>query len=72
MTAFSNGTEFDVWIPNWCGRCIKDHLGLAPEETYCPILSNVMADNEVPAQWTPGTDDYRDRYHCTEFEGEHA
>jgi hypothetical protein len=68
MSAFSNGFEFEMWEPNWCGRCIKDEMGGAPEGTFCPILSKVMLNNEVPPQWTPGTDDLRDRYHCSEFE----
>lgn len=68
MTAFSNGTEFDYWRPTHCDICIKDETGGAPEGTYCPILTQVFADNEVPPQWTPGTDDLRDQYHCSEFE----
>jgi len=69
MTAFSNGSEYDAWSANWCRRCTKDDMGLADEGVYCPIVTNVMVDNEVPAQWAPGTDDLRDRYHCSEFEG---
>lgn len=68
MSAFSNGSEFDAWEPNWCGKCTKDYMGTAPAETYCPILSYVMLENEIPKEWTPGTDDLRDRYHCKEFE----
>lgn len=64
MTAFSNGFEFDNWAPNWCFKCVKDDL----ESVFCPILSDVMLENEVPAQWGLGTDDLRDRYHCSEFE----
>lgn len=70
MTAFSNDTEFQYWAENWCKKCIKDDLGLAPLDTWCPILSITLAGNEVPPAWTPGTDDLRDRYHCKEFEGE--
>lgn len=69
MTAFSNGFEFDCWAPNWCHRCTKDDTGHAPEGIFCPILTNVMAINQVPREWTPGTDDLRDRYHCSAFEG---
>jgi hypothetical protein len=69
VTAFSNGFEFDCWSSNWCSMCIHDDQGLAPEGTYCAILSDVMVENEVPSEWNPGTDDLRNRYHCTKFEG---
>lgn len=68
MTAFSNSTEFEVWSYNWCERCTKDEKGGAAEGVYCPILDTVLLQNEVPPQWSPGTDDYRDRYHCSEFQ----
>lgn len=68
MTAFSNHTEFEYWSENWCGRCTKDDMGLAPEGTYCPILELPMCENRVPPEWSPGTDDLRDRYHCSGFE----
>lgn len=70
MTAFSNNFEFDAWQANWCGRCVKDDIGFAPLGTHCPILTKVMMDNTTPDQWSPGTDDLRDRYHCKVFEGE--
>lgn len=69
MTAFSNGFEYDAWSRSWCKSCIKDDSGEAPEGVYCPILSEVMLNNEIPTQWTLGTDDLRDRYHCSEFQG---
>lgn len=69
MTAFSNGFEHECWSANWCYKCTKDEIGLAPKGIYCAILTDVMADNTVPPQWTPGTDDLRDRYHCSEFRG---
>lgn len=72
MTAFSNGSEFDAWEPNWCGKCVKDYIGLGNPEIQCPIITDVLLNNTVPEQWTPGTDDLRDRYHCTEFEGKHG
>lgn len=69
MTAFSNGFEFDCWSAGWCKMCIKDDSGEAAEGVYCPIVSGVMLNNEVPPEWSPGTDDLRDRYHCSQFEG---
>ena len=59
MTAFSNGFEYDEWAGNWCNRCQR--------EDTCPLLDRVIFLNEKPAEWTPGTDDLRDRYHCPEF-----
>jgi len=59
MTAFSNATEWDYWASNWCSRCIK--------EDGCPLVTQVMVDNTVPAAWSPGSDDLRDRYHCADF-----
>ena len=63
MSAFSNGFEFESWSANWCDKCVKDD----GEIVFCPILSDVMLENVVPAQWSPGTNDLRDRYHCSEF-----
>ena len=68
--AFSNEFEFECWSENWCNRCIKDEMGRGKQDQFCPILSDVMLDNEVPKQWSDGTDDLRDRYHCSEFEGQ--
>jgi hypothetical protein len=68
MSAFSNGFEFESWELNWCGRCTKDYIGGAPADVFCPILTEVMLNNEVPPQWSPGTNDFRDRYHWSEFE----
>lgn len=57
-----------MWVGNHCWGCQKDEIGNAPEGVYCSILNSVMLENEVPPQWTPGTDDLRDRYQCSEFE----
>jgi hypothetical protein len=67
MTAFSNGSEYDAWTAHWCRKCARDEVGTAPEGTYCPILSDVIVENKVPPQWSPGTNDLHDRYHCSEF-----
>lgn len=65
MTAFSNGTEFDAWATNWCYRCVKDG---GNEPPFCPILNLLYLENKVPEEFSPGTDDLRDRYHCSEFD----
>jgi hypothetical protein len=67
MTAFSNGSEYEVWASHWCRKCARDEMGTAPEGTYCPILGVALLDNKVPPQWSPGDNDLHDRYHCSEF-----
>lgn len=64
MTAFSNGFEHECWLANRCDKCKHDD----GESVFCDILSTVMLENKVPSEWTPGTDDLRDRYHCSKFE----
>ncbi|AER48023.1 hypothetical protein SEA_THREERNGTARJAY_171 [Mycobacterium phage ThreeRngTarjay] len=66
LTAFSNSTEFEIWSINWCGRCVRDEH--ADSGFGCPILDTVYLENRVPPEWSEGTDDLRDRYHCSEFE----
>lgn len=66
MTAFSSGFEFDSWSANWCWECVRD--ADAESGLGCPILAEVFIDNAAPRQWSPGTDDLCDRYHCSEFE----
>ena len=68
VTAFSNGFEFEAWSEDWCNRCVKDGMGAGDEGQFCSLLTEVMASNEVPEQWSAGSDDLRDRYHCSEFE----
>lgn len=63
MTAFSNGTEFEIWSANWCGNCAKDD----GETVFCPILDTVFCDSEVPPQWSGMSDGLGD-YHCSQFE----
>lgn len=58
---FSNGYEWDCWSSRWCMRCQR--------EDVCPILDNVFLNEVVPPEWTPGTDDLYDRYHCSMFLG---
>lgn len=61
MTAFSNGFEFDSWAVNWCNRCAL--------YGDCGILGEAFVTNDVPPEWTSGSDDLADRYHCSEFTG---
>lgn len=64
--AFSNGTIGYNWMHNWCGCCLKD----APfrdmgKGSGCPIILNVLIDNEVPPEWIP--QERLQDYHCIEF-----
>lgn len=69
MSVFSNSTEWEIWSSGWCNRCAKDELGGAPEGTWCPIVSNVVAMNDqVPPEWIEG--EGINNYSCTQFEEE--
>jgi hypothetical protein len=67
MTAFSNHSEYDAWASHWCAKCARDEIGTAPEGTHCPILNTAILENKVPPQWSPGSNDLHDRYHCSKF-----
>ena len=44
-----NGTEGELFIDSWCGRCVRD------VNHDCPILAATMAfdvsDERYPAEW---------------------
>ncbi len=60
--AFSNGSEGDAWMENWCYRCRHDQ-----SEEGCPLLLVAML-GQTPAEWQE-----QDRmslgsqYRCTQF-----
>lgn len=64
--AFSNGTEGDAWMENWCYRCVHE---ADPDETgACPLLTVAML-GQTPAEWledSPGS--LGQQYRCIEFE----
>jgi hypothetical protein len=61
MTAFSNGSEWEIWSHNWCNQCKKDDW---PDKS-CSILEGVMIDNIIPVEFTVlSLGDYA----CKEFE----
>ena len=49
----SNGTEGEIFIASWCGKCGND-------ESTCEILTATFAyceaDSEYPLQWQLGAD----------------
>jgi len=71
--AFSNSTESEGWMANWCDQCLHE----APfrnmsKGTGCPILTVALLGEQTPAEWFEQPWGERgprlgDRYHCTEF-----
>jgi hypothetical protein len=45
--AFSNGTEADCWMENYCYRCKNDG------GAGCPLVLVVVGENRTPAEWQP-------------------
>ena len=67
---FSNGTEGEGWMANWCYRpCIQD------KNDDCPLIL-VALMGKTPAEWMEqprGDSGYKvfgDQYHCIEFRSE--
>lgn len=56
--AFSNGTEGEIWMTNWCYRC--------QHEADCPLLLVALMDR-TPAEWFEQPEGSADEYHCAEF-----
>jgi hypothetical protein len=69
--AFSNGTEWECWSYNWCGRCLRDapfrNMG---KGSGCPLVLLAMCGEQTPAEWLeqPWGENGPplDRYHCIE------
>jgi hypothetical protein len=49
MSLFSNGSEWENWSANWCGRCIRDRLS-GQTEDECPLILDVML-GETPEEF---------------------
>jgi hypothetical protein len=65
---FSNGTEGEAWMANWCHRCLRDapfRNGIAP--TGCELILTALL-GQTPAEWIE-QDRFSlgDQYHCIEF-----
>lgn len=72
-SAFSNGTEYDMWADRWCYSCVNDD---ANTEKWCPILSVALLGS-WPKEWLrrrvhwqigDGSGEYDAVDTCTEFE----
>ena len=74
--AFSNGTEGDVWMEQWCSNCEHDAAHRkGTDDVGCPLII-VALQARTPAEWEDGPRDEHGRYsmanqyHCTRFEQE--
>lgn len=57
---FSNGTEGDTWMRNWCKRCAHDHDMHDPDGVGgCTVIALAMCDfpDGWPEAWLPEPDD---------------
>lgn len=66
MSAFSNGTEFDVFCAQNCAGCVEDGLvGDGPENAQCRYIDTVFLNPELsaPSVWLPHGG--MGRYTCT-------
>ena len=70
---FSNSTEGEEWMANWCYRCLVDapyRNGISP--TGCPLILTALL-GQTPAEWIDGPRDEHgrysmaDQYHCVNF-----
>lgn len=66
---FSNGTEGEAWMENWCGRCVHDAPARHGDEgNGCPLILTAIC-GKTPIEWMrqPG---FRlgDQYHCIYFD----
>lgn len=61
---FSNSTEGDAWMHNWCHRCLND------KNSDCPLIL-IAYCGRTPSEWLE-QDSFSlyDRYHCVEFRDE--
>lgn len=69
---FSNGTEGEAWMANWCARCVHD--APARRGDYGNGCSHILTalTGQTPAEWLDQGVPYRigDQYHCIDFRPE--
>lgn len=69
-SAFSNGTEGECWMDNWCARCVNDSPEMVDRGEGCPLIL-VALSGRTPTEWIEQNPlSLSDRYHCIEFRGE--
>lgn len=69
--AFSNSTEGEAWMANWCDRCLYDLPAREGDyEEACGILLLALG-GQTPGEWVR-QEGFRlgDQYQCTQFRPE--
>ena len=67
VAPFSDAAAGDVWMGNWCGRCVKDRAVRVGEGPGCPLVL-VALMGRTPAPWL--LPEVGGEFHCLEFRGE--
>lgn len=64
---FSNGTEGEAWMDQWCNHCLHDQA--PPEDSGgCPLLLVALLGN-TPAEWVPDRPlSLGHQYRCTAYQ----
>jgi hypothetical protein len=69
----SNGTEGDIFMTQWCGRCLHDQAHREGHGDACDIATDTMAysisDPEYPKEWRQ---DGPSGPRCTNFQPENV
>lgn len=76
---FSNSTMGDIWMAQWCDRCLRDapYRNNLKGATGCEILATALC-GQTPVEWLeqpesevnrPDGYDVANLYHCIEFRG---
>jgi hypothetical protein len=67
VTAFSNGTEWDIWEGHWCSRCKVDEAWRKHETgSGCVLIMNAMT-GDTPVEWTAPDPERPHNYECQNF-----
>ena len=66
MTAFANGTEFEIWSSKWCEHCAHDHAAHVDEFGGCDLVLQSLI-GEHPVEWVPPHDSTPTKYVCQRF-----
>lgn len=69
MSAFSNGTEWDIWESNWCANCKVDEVWRRDEsKPGCDLIMDAMVFEATPAEWVAPDPDHPHNYECAKFQ----
>jgi len=68
MSAFSNGTEWDIWEASHCDVCQVDAPWRRNEsEQGCPLILDAMTGG-TPVEWVAPDPAWPHHYECSKFE----